>query len=64
MLGEQLTELKGKVIGQRVFEVEPVGMETTVSARGTVKGVQATVLLIFIGSPTDEGGVYMVKERE
>ena len=57
MLGEQLTELKGKEIGQRVLELEPMVMETTVSAKGTVKGVQVTVLLTFVGSPTDEAGV-------
>lgn len=57
MLGEQLSEFKGKVVGQRVLEIEPLLMETTVSAKGTIKGVQATDLITFVGSPTNEGGV-------
>jgi hypothetical protein len=38
MLGEQLTEFKGKVTGQRVLEVEPVVMETSVLSKGKIKG--------------------------
>ena len=57
MLGEQLTEFKGKVIGQRVLEVDPVVMETSVSTKGMIKGMQATETLTFVGSPTNEGGV-------
>lgn len=56
-LGELLTEFKGKVIGQRVLEVEPVVMETSVSTKGMIKGMQATETLTFVGSQTNEGGV-------
>lgn len=57
MLGEQLSEFKGKVVGQRVLQIEPLLMETTISTKGTIKGVQATDLITFVGSPTNEGGV-------
>jgi hypothetical protein len=57
MLGEQISEFKGKVVGQRVLEIEPLVMETSVSAKGTVKGIQATDLITFVGSPTNVGGV-------
>lgn len=57
MLGEQISEFKGKVVGQRVLEIEPLAMETSVSAKGTVKGIQATDLITFVGSPTNAGGV-------
>lgn len=57
MLGELLTEFKGKVTGQRVLEVEPVVMETSVLTKGMIKGMQATETLTFVGSQTNEGGV-------
>ena len=58
MLGEQLTEFKGKVTGHRVLEVESVViMETSVLTKGMIKGMQATETLTFVGSQTNEGGV-------
>ncbi len=57
MIGEQLTEFKGKVTGQRVLEVEPVVMETSVSTMGMIEGMQATETLTFVGSQTNEEGV-------
>ena len=57
MLGEQIEELKGKIMGQRVVDVEPLTIETTVSASGTIRGTQVTKMLTFVGSPTtSEGG--------
>jgi hypothetical protein len=38
MLGEQFAELKGKIMGQRVLDSEDPMLETSVSARGSVKG--------------------------
>ncbi len=52
MLGEQIQELKGKVIGQRVVDVEPPTMETSVSSSGSIKGTQVTEILTFVGRPT------------
>ena len=42
MLGEQIEELKGKIIGQRVVDVEPPTMETSVTSSGTIRGTQVT----------------------
>jgi hypothetical protein len=39
MLGEQYGELKGKITGQRVLDVEGPTIETSVSASETMKGV-------------------------
>jgi hypothetical protein len=57
MLGEQIEELKGKIMGQRVVDVEPLTIETTVSASGTIRGTQVTKMLTFVGSPTTSEGV-------
>jgi hypothetical protein len=57
MLGEQIQELKGKVIGQRVIDVEPPTMETSVSSSGSIKGTQVTEMLTFVGRPTTSKGV-------
>jgi hypothetical protein len=57
MLGEQYGELKGKVIGQRVLDVEGPTIETSVSANGTIKGVSVQEMITFIGTPTAEKGI-------
>ena len=57
MLGEQIQELKGKVISQRVVDVEPPTMETSVSSSGSIKGTQVTEMLTFVGRPTTSKGV-------
>ncbi len=59
MLGEQIEELKGKIIGQRIIDVEPPTMETSVTATGTIRGTQVTKMLTFVGSPTSSGGVVL-----
>lgn len=58
MLGEQYAELKGKITGQRVLDVEGPTIETSVLASGTVKGVQVEEMITFIGTPTAEKGVF------
>jgi hypothetical protein len=55
MLGEQIAEFKGKVIGQRVLDVEGPTMETNISAKGTIKGTQVTVSLTYVARPTSTG---------
>jgi hypothetical protein len=57
MLGEQYGELKGKVIGQRVLDVEGPTIETSVSASGTIKGMSVQEMITFIGTPIAEKGV-------
>ena len=55
MLGEQIEDLKGKITGQRVVEVEPLTIETSVSASGSIRGIQVTQMLTFVGSPAASG---------
>lgn len=57
MLGEQIAELKGKVTSQRVLDVEGPSVETSITASGSLKGVQIKETLTFIGSPTKSSGV-------
>src|SRR5918992_4495523 len=57
MLGEQYGELKGKVIGQRVLDVEGPTIETSVSANGAIKGMSVQEMITFIGTPTAEKGI-------
>jgi hypothetical protein len=52
MLGEQIAELKGKIIGQRVLDVEGPTIETSVSVSGSIKGTQVKETLTFEGRPT------------
>jgi len=55
MLGEQITVMKGKVTGQRVLDAECPTIETSVSSKGTAKGIQINETLTFIGKPSSQG---------
>jgi hypothetical protein len=55
MLGEQIAEYKGKVIGQRVLDVEGPTMETSVSASGSIKGTQVNVNITYFARPAGAG---------
>ena len=57
MLGEQYAEVRGKITGQRVLDVEGPTIETSVSVSGTMKGIPVQEMLTFIGIPTTEKGV-------
>src|SRR5215204_1163331 len=57
MLGEQYAELKGKITGQRVLDIEGPTIETSVSVSGIMKGTQVQEMITFIGTPTAENGV-------
>src|SRR5215213_1796214 len=57
MLGEQILESKGKIIGQRVLDVEGPTIETSVSVSGSIKGTQVKETLTFEGRPTTSKGV-------
>lgn len=57
MIGEQIGELKGKITGQRILDVEGPTAETSVSASGSLKGVQIRETLTFVGRPTTANGV-------
>ena len=58
MLGEQIAELKGKIIGQRVLDAEGPKLETTISAKRNVKGTQVVDTLNFISRLSTEGLVH------
>ena len=63
MLGDQVGEEKGKIISQRVLDVEPPKMEVSFSGAGKYKGVDATVTVTYwsaLGS--DEQCLVRVKE--
>jgi hypothetical protein len=49
MLGDQMTDLKGKVTGQRVLDAECPTIETSISSKGTAKGIQINEMLTFLG---------------
>ena len=55
MLGELIGELKGKITGQRVLGVDGPKMETSVSASGTLRGIQVTETLSYVASQTSKG---------
>jgi hypothetical protein len=52
MLGEQFAELKGKMMGQRILNSEGPTFETSVSARGSVKGTQVNETLTYVARLT------------
>ena len=71
MLGEQIAQLKGKIMVQRVLDAQGPTMETSVSASGSVKGTQVNETLTFMAKPTSPGvlqgvgqGVLMADESE
>ena len=55
MLGDQITDLKGKIIGQRVLDAEGPTIETSISSKGTVKGIQINESLTYVGKPASPG---------
>jgi hypothetical protein len=55
MLGEQIAEVNGKIICQRVLDVEGPTIETSVAASGSYKGTQVKGRGTFVGRPTSTG---------
>ena len=71
MLGDQIAELKGKITGRRVLDVEGPTMETSVSIEGSFKGTQIKQHMTYISKPVSPGvihgkakGVMMACESE
>ena len=56
ILGEQIAEVKGKITGQKVLDVERPSIETSLSASGSLKGVQMKETITFVGKPTNTSG--------
>lgn len=57
MLGEQIVEWRGKVMGRRVLDAEGPTVETSVSASGSVRGTQANESITFVAKLVSEGVV-------
>jgi len=57
MLGGQISERKGKVIGQRVVSTEGPLIETTLSTIGSFKGMPVKGTVTFVSRPTSAAGV-------
>lgn len=71
MLGEQITEFKGRVTGRRVLDIDGPTMETSLSLTGSIKGMPANEIATFVDRPTSTGalhgegqGVIMAGESE
>jgi hypothetical protein len=60
MLGDPIGEMKGRVTYVKVVDVEGPTMETSVSASGTLKGVQVTETLTYMASPSSQGVLHGV----
>jgi hypothetical protein len=58
MLGEQIAELKGKMMGQRVLDSEVPSMETTLSTNGSVRGTNVKETVTFVGTPSSAGVIH------
>jgi hypothetical protein len=58
MLGDQITDLKGKVTGQRVLDAECPTIETSVSSTGSAKGVRINEIFTFVAKPSSSGGYH------
>jgi hypothetical protein len=57
MLGEQIAEVKGKITGQRVLDIEGPSIETSLSASGSLKGIQMKETITFVGKLTNTNGI-------
>jgi len=55
MLGEQITELKGKTTGRRVLDTEGPTIETSVSASGNARGTQVNESITYVAKPVFPG---------
>jgi hypothetical protein len=55
MLGEQITELKGKTTGRRVLDAEGPIIETSVSASGSARGTQVNESITYVAKPVSSG---------
>lgn len=60
MLGDQISEEKGKITSQRVLDVEGGApkMETSFSATGNYRGVETTATVTYWASPRPGGAIY------
>ena len=55
MLGKQIMELQGKIIGQRVIDVDGPTMETTLNQNGKLNDMQINETVSYISRPNPSG---------
>lgn len=55
MLGEQITNIKGKITGKRVLDVIGSTIETSVSASGSAGGTQVNESITYVAKPISAG---------
>jgi hypothetical protein len=60
MLGEQIADLKGKVMGQRVIDALGPTMETTLSQSGNVNQIQVNETVSYVGRPTSPRVIHAI----
>jgi hypothetical protein len=60
MLGDLISEEKGKITSQRVLDVEggQPRIETSFSATGDYRGVETTATVTYWGTPRPSGAIY------
>lgn len=60
MLGDQISEEKGKITSQRVLDVEGgvPKIETSFSATGNYRGVETTATITYWSTPRPGGAIY------
>jgi hypothetical protein len=60
MLGDQISEEKGKITSQRVLDVEggEPTIETSFSATGNYRGVETTATVTYCATPRPGGAIY------
>jgi hypothetical protein len=58
MLGDKIGEVKGKIMGERILDVEGPKIEYSFSANGRMKGVDITHLATFWTIPRGNGVLY------
>ena len=60
MLGDQISEEKGKITSQRVLDVKEgvPKIETSFSATGNYRGVETTATITYWASPRPGGAIY------
>jgi hypothetical protein len=58
VLGDRIAELKGKITGQRVLDVEGPTMETSVSIEGSFRGTQVKQHMTYISKPVSPGVIH------
>jgi len=58
MLGDQIAQLKGKLTGQRVLDVEGPTMETSVSMEGSFRGTEVKHHMTYLSKPVSPGVIH------